>query len=963
MLKVPFEDYDCLLLIGKDCSYYLVKVENDEAITMFNGDLKKDFPEREGSRFLGVHCRNKHYIALCLYNSIIDILVLTPTNIDGMNSFAILIEHEHVIDMADLSSSEGTFLGLLVRSANTFNLCVYKITRYRVVPSMIGYERVKAIVIHPLSGIEQYKVIAFNPNLFLTFSTETINLYKRNEQLSTSIKLPEAAITLCHTFINSNTLLIATSKRKLYEVTVNSDGVKVDILGDIPYSSGIAHIKDNLIYVCSVNDDNVLLRIDDCKVLERYENLACISDFTIQRNEEGEQIVACCNHLEYSEICVLKKGYALKKIAVIPMQMVIDIWSIGNYLIVGLINETRVFLLDSFILKETNTLPFLYTSRTLLATQIKDSIVQVSNNSIRVYDKMFNLLQTENLSIVHAVTSKNLLAVCGKENQIKIYEVAEDLKLMAILSINSEVSAMEFTEAEFVVATWESTLEVYDIKTGKKVILNVENTQVRSMIYKEGLLLCGTSDGYLIVYKAFEFQCCLVMGIKEVRLKKFGATDVVGLSDTATLITINKGKINYLPFIENGKTVQAIEKLGADIILATSEELSVNVLYNKPLNCRYRIEQQYKFQARKIACDTFTNHLIILGDEDSYSKLFVFSGTTYRCIDTYNFPLEQMACSMMITNGLINKARENIILVGTVIDTDNMKGELLTFVLRNDKLEILYKDNVQGCVLALGQYKDYILCSVNAGILMYKVQSVITEQKIVEFSLERVHYAECVRCTLITFMQINENIVIAGDITSFLGVFEIKGSKLQEMSMHPKPYWASCGFFIGDCQCLVAIKNELCAVLLDLEGRKVEVLDSIKLDQDITQIQRGTFVDKKLKNVFELKTEADKQLKVKGASQLFVPGNELVYSTNFGAIGVIIGITEEAFTQLNKLQSLLINQSMHKKERKTFISGEILQKFLRLPIDEAKEIYDKIESPKPTLKELFILLGQLMLFH
>jgi len=956
MLKVPFDDYDCLLLMAKDCSYYLVKVEDGEAITVFNGSLKKDFPKRGDNRFLGVHCRNKRYIALCLYNSIIDIMALTPTNIDGINSLIILIEHEHVIDMIDLSSSEKTSLGLLVRSVNGYNFCIYDITS-----SSETYEEVKADKVHRLSNKEQYKVIALNLNTFFTFSTETINLYEINGKLITNINLPEATIILCYTFIDSNTLLMATSKKKLYKVTVNSNRMKIDILGNIPYSSGIAHIKDNLIYVCSINNDNVLLKMDDCKVLELYENLACISDFIVQRG----QMVACCNHLEYSEICVLKKGFALKKITSIPMQMVIDIWSIKNYLIIGLINEIRVFHLDSFTLSETINLPFLYTSRTLLMTQIKGNILQITTTSIRLYTPTFTLLQSEDLPIVHTIvdTSKNLLAICGKENQIHVYEVAEDLKLITTLNIAYEVSAMEFTDKDLVVATWESTLEVYDIKTDKKVIVKIEDKQIRSMVYKKGLLLCGTSDGYLIVYEGLEFQCCSVMGIKEVKLKRFGDEDTVALSDTATLITVNKGKINYLPFIESEKTVQAIEKLDSEIVLATSEELSVNVLCNKPLNCRYRIEQQYKFQARKIVCESFTNHLIILGDEDSYSKLFVFSGTTYKCVDTYSFPLGQMACSIMITNRLINDASENIILVGTVVDADSMKGELLTFVLRNDKLKILYKDNVQGYILALGQYKDYILCSVNAGILMYKVQSVLFSQKIEEFYLKRVHYVECVRCTLITFIQIYENILIAGDITSFLGVFVIKESKLQELSMHPKPYWANCGLFIGYNQCLVAVKNELCAVELDFKGRNVQILDSIKIDQDITQIQRGTFIDKKLKNVFELKTEIDKQLKAKGAGQLFVPGNELVYSTNFGAIGVIIGITEEAFIQLNKLQSLLIDQPMQRKGKKTFINGEVVQKFLKLPIDRAKEIYDKIESPKLTLQELFILLGQLILFH
>lgn len=975
MLRIPFESYDSLLLVNKDYAYYLIRPENGSATVVSAGSLKKDFPERGDGKVLGIHCRNKQYAVLSLYNSIIDILSLAATDIDSMNSFIMLIEYEHVLDMADLSSPTKAQVGFLVRSRAGFAFCIYEL-----LSSVANYTQAKPLTAFELPMSSFHRVVALDANCFLSFSTEQVYLHEGGKkEFAAAADLPEPAISLCYTFVEDGKLLVGTSKGKLWTVLVESGGVRVNAVGEIPYPSGIAHIGKGIVYICSVNEDNVLLDMERREVLRQYENLACIADFALQRDGRGEQIVACCNHLKYSEICVLKKGFSLKQIAAIPMQMVVEIWSAASYLIVGLISETRVFRLDSSSLSELIDLPFLYSSRTLLIAEFEDTIIQVTESTVRVYSPAFALLQSRQsraAPIVHAAaSSSNFLSVCEADNSVHVYAVRkEHFKLVTTLaSIGCEVSAMAFTDKELVVGTWESTLEVYDLENGKQVSVKVEGSPVRSMVYCGGLLVCGNSDGYLAAYcvegTEVKLECCTVMGIKEVKLKKFPHYEtpaVVALSDTATLITINKGKLNYLPFMETEDSVQAIEQLSAKIVLATSQELSVNALHSAPSNCRRQIEVQSKFQARKIVCDASTGHMVVLGDEGSDSKLLVLSGVTYKCIDSYSFPSGHMACSVMITDGLIEGTNENVIFVGVAIDSESTKGKLVSFVIRNDKLKILSKNDVNGFVLALAQYNGYILCSVNAAVFLFGVENVVSSNKITEFSIKEINHAECVRCSLITFIQVNGNIAIVGDMTSFIGVLKVSNSPpaLKEVSMHPRPFWAHCGLFVDAHHCLVAISNQLCAVRLDFAKRSVEVVDSVELSQDVTQIRRTTFVDDKLKAVFELKALTDKQLGAKDANKLLVTGDELVYSTNFGSVGALVGISEGAFRELSKVErALLQEEKTQAKSRASFVNGDVVEKLLKMSAEKAREVYGRIESPKPALNELLILIGQLMLIH
>eukprot|EP00826_Nyctotherus_ovalis_P065922 TRINITY_DN9710_c0_g1_i1.p1 TRINITY_DN9710_c0_g1~~TRINITY_DN9710_c0_g1_i1.p1 ORF type:complete len:696 (+),score=119.11 TRINITY_DN9710_c0_g1_i1:73-2160(+) len=680
-------------------------------------DSKKDFPERGDGKVIGIHCRNKQYVVLSLYSSIIDILALVAEDIDSMNSFIMLIEHEHVLDIADLSSPTRALIGFLVRSQTGFEFCTYEL-----LSSMANYAQAKPLTTLELPQGNFHRVVALDPSSFLSFSTDRIYLHEtRRKEFVATINFPEPAISLCYTFVENGKLLVGTSRSKLWTVLVQGEGMRVSVVGEIPYPSGIAHIGKEMVYVCSVNEDNVLLDTERRKILRQYENLACIADFALQKDGKGKQIVACCNHLKYSEICVLKKGFSLKKTTAIPMQMVVEIWNVSNYLIVGLINETRIFQLDSSSLSELIDLPFLYNSRTLLIAEFKGIITQVTESTVRVYSPVFALLQSRQpkaAPVVHAAASPlGLLSICEADNSIHVYAVGkEDFQLVITLgSIDCEVSAMAFTDKELVVSTWESTLDIYEIESSKQVSVKIEGSPIRSMVYCGGVLVCGNSDGHLAAYRVkeakAELECCTVIGIKEVKLKKFPHYEtpaIVALSDTATLITINKGKLRYLPFTETEESVQAIEQLGTEIVLATSQELSVNVVHSAPSNCRSQIEVHFKFQARKIVCDSYTGCMIILGDEGADSKLLVFSGATYKCIDSYSFPAGHMVCSIMITDGLIEGANENVILVGIAIDSESTKGKLVSFVIRNNKLKILSKNDVNGFALALAQYKNYI---------------------------------------------------------------------------------------------------------------------------------------------------------------------------------------------------------------------------------------------------------------
>ena len=54
-----------------------------------------------------------------------------------------------------------------------------------------------------------------------------------------------------------------------------------------------------------------------------------------------------------------------------------------------------------------------------------------------------------------------------------------------------------------------------------------------------------------------------------------------------------------------------------------------------------------------------------------------------------------------------------------------------------------------------------------------------------------------------------------------------------------------------------------------------------------------------------------------------------------------------------------MEEKITKNKGKLFINGDLIEKFVKLPISQIKKIYEKIKAPKPTLQELLIFIGQL----
>eukprot|EP01022_Parablepharisma_sp_SALTPOND_P022125 TRINITY_DN4440_c0_g1_i1.p1 TRINITY_DN4440_c0_g1~~TRINITY_DN4440_c0_g1_i1.p1 ORF type:complete len:1275 (+),score=108.07 TRINITY_DN4440_c0_g1_i1:67-3825(+) len=985
LVKLPLPSSDYVLALTKENEGYLLVPSKDSVATLAKWKFNLDFGKKPDIGPTGFCTRNTKCVVLNLYKGVLHILPMD--SIEFMNAFTVWIKHEDVLDIADLSSTEETLIGILYKTHNGIKLVVYELSleRKEIFPPKPLWKLL-------LSDPNVHKAIALNPSTLLFISVDKVYFYHtfKGTPLFT-LPLPEPAIVLCSTVVDPLTLLIGTSKRRLYKLSVTENSLKICLLGDIPYPSGLSCVAPNLVYVCSLVSNSALYSINQrgtIELLSEHNNLGCIEDFCIP-NADNNKILACCNHLEYSELNVLGKGLSLQKLLAVPMCAVHDIWTVGEFMAVGLINETKLFRFvdKTSTLAETIEDNFNHKCRTLLVGKLGPFIAQITDEEARVYSANFAVVHRiipNVLPVLHGAASPcgEKIAICENNNSVHVYGFAED-KIMEVFNGSfGEVSAVAVTFNRIAVATWDNLLHVCSFKGESKDLLRTEGMLVRSMEFAvdsgKELLLCGTSDGYLAAYgfttpeQRLYLESYTVIGAKEVKVRPFPLYNTpafVALSDTPIFITHNATE--YHPFLECNKEIVSVAlwKLGTSpvVISADCDELSVHAA-NLPLNRKVIAKQLPKMQARKIACDNLSNVIYVLGERKSEcDELLAFCGNTYELIDIQKFPAGEMAFSVFPMKTLIMGATENVVLVGVATEFGTKEGKILSFVIRNRRLHLISQTHTKGAVLALTQYKAAILGTVNAGISLYQTSSEIDSTgKILAFMLYRISFAESIRCALLTFIEIRGDLIIAGDIGTFINVFVVNKNEIKEVEIHSKPFWSHCGVFVNESNVLLATEKKLYSARLCKEQNRLKITGIFDLKQKVTKLQKGTFVNKRIKEAFQLKAGVDKQVSVKNKIFTLMPEDGLetiIYSTAFGSIGTVISIPEDSFKILHKLEEVMRKEKEIAGECDSFIDGDLVEKFLKLPLENKQKMYGKVEGPKPELSDILIFIKQLMLLH
>ena len=129
------------------------------------------------------------------------------------------------------------------------------------------------------------------------------------------------------------------------------------------------------------------------EILDLYQNLGPIVDFSLLIRESNGQVVTCSGAFKDGSLRIIRNGIGINEQAAIEMDGIKGLWALkpsltaafDKYLVMTFRGETRVLGLEDQTMEEVEVEAFDCTTRTLVcANMLGTNIVQVSENSVNI---------------------------------------------------------------------------------------------------------------------------------------------------------------------------------------------------------------------------------------------------------------------------------------------------------------------------------------------------------------------------------------------------------------------------------------------------------------------------------------------------------------------------------------------------------------------------------------------------
>ena len=271
-------------------------------------------------------------------------------------------------------------------------------------------------------------------------------------------------------------------------------------------------------------------------------------------------------------------------------------------------------------------------------------------------------------------------------------------------------------------------------------------------------------------------------------------------------------------------------------------------------------------------------------------------------------------------------------------------GRLLAFQVSEGRLELAHETQVAGCVYSMRNFNGMIVCSINATIALYNV----TDTGFVSVGT---HFGS----VLSLMLKTKGDFVLVGDLMKSVVLLNYQKDK-------PKPFveiaqdfdckWMLALEFIDDDSFLgcenfrnlfTLIKNP--DVSTEAEQSRLVQFGQFYLGESINVLTHGSLVMETAENRPD-----------------FIQGNSIIYAGVSGSVGLVIPISEEAYSILITVQKRLTESErilaagnidhsdwrryknqMVKKPAENFIDGDVVETLLELPRSEMTELIQDIE--------------------
>jgi DNA damage-binding protein 1 len=423
-------------------------------------------------------------------------------------------------------------------------------------------------VFSPINNKQEFREImqsdlSFNPTVTLMFSPKIGGLvvfysnylkYYRygNNLIEKDTKTYTDRRFLAYAEIDKNRYIVGDEFGNIFLLAFKSDSIIFQFLGEVNYISNITYIDNNFVFIGSTKSNSQLIRIVKqntniqnrpfIEIVEEYDNLAPIFDFTIfNSNEESNTEILCISGID--KTCSLKsirKGTSLDIYGEININGLKTVYPIhlknDNSMDIDDNDNKQILMLLAFV---DRTAVYIYdqSNNTIKECQgnISDNftnetthfacsyeidganyILHISNSHITIFDCQIRIIKKISTvvepSIIKYKRKSQMLYIYNSNNLMIRYNVkslTHDTDVHPeILSYDLLISAFDVTGNIMIFSTWDSNkIYIYSLNNKKINQLHEYDDSLFAnsiaFVKNDGIkfLFIALSNGKMLYYK------------------------------------------------------------------------------------------------------------------------------------------------------------------------------------------------------------------------------------------------------------------------------------------------------------------------------------------------------------------------------------------------------------------------------------------------------------------------------
>ncbi|KAI8369638.1 CPSF A subunit region-domain-containing protein [Radiomyces spectabilis] len=875
---------------------------------------------------------------------------------------------------------------------------------------------------------------------FLIISEVAIT-YHNMRTANVSLQSPASIITAANFLDNSSSrVLLGDVKGSLYELSLASSNdtvhsLHLHLVAELSTPSAIVPLNSEMIYIGSSRSDSCLARVDPLSdsrytlhVLEEFPNIGPVTDFCLfDLDKQGRQTMVCCSGIDnQGSLRIVQSGVGFREQAVLQISNVKDIWSLrttpgslDDMLVLTCVNSTRILRKSKQKepLEELRSFSTFSFQEPTLATgcTLDNDIVQVTPSSVRLMSSkaegtlIAEWKSPDNSPITVARLNGSQCVLCHGLNNLVYLEIqANKLLQKGSLKFNSEIAALDITPPKndsqstdrVIVGLWanEHNLQVVTLPAMQILATDtlLQNAVPRSIVRTklENSIYCFVSlgDGQLVNYQEnpstgkLQHKKHITLGTRAVKLYPFdnaGQSSILATSDQPTIITSMHGRLTYsavdiknvsafTTFATNFIPGSIIMALPNALLFGDIDKLRRLHISKIPLENEMGRRIVYHEESETIALSTSRSSVDTdSGFDVTSGSLRVFDARTFQVLYSIDMKEREVVESLVCAN--LDHEDTKYVIAGTAIvnpDEPNQdRGRLLIFHVSAER-----------------EYR--LIESVDLPGVLYDIKPVMTDSPSIVIAVNgSIYYLEAFeydaspgeKCTLALKLDANilalsmdtrGHLVLVGDLMQSMSLLEVTNDNqhtVKKVAMDFSSNWMTAVKILDND---IYLGAEMCNNLFTLkrmpsemeESTRLEVAGEYHLGDQVNRFRAGSLAD--------MAEDTD-----------VFTRTSVLYATVNGAIGVIVGITQEQYEFLAMVQNNLariipstgdiphqqwraFNSNTRNCEASNYIDGDLIERFLLLDSSQKLQVLrgdnggSKLQCPMEELQRIIETLAR-----